>query len=52
MVHKLYFSFGVGYDLKNWADPMSADLKEAYIEIDSSGRRYYILKFVPRFRIG
>ena len=45
--NKLYFSFGVGYDLKNWADPMSADLKEAYIEIDSSGRRYYILKFVP-----
>jgi len=45
--NKLYFSFGVGPDLKNWADPMSADLKEAYIEIDTNGRRYYILKFVP-----
>lgn len=45
--NKLYFSFGVGNDLRNWADPMSADLKEAYIEIDTAGRRHYILKFVP-----
>jgi hypothetical protein len=45
--NKMYLSFGIGYDLKDWADPMSADLRDAFIEIDSSGRRYFTLSFVP-----
>jgi hypothetical protein len=55
IANKIYLSFGIGYDAKNWADPVSADLSEAYIEIDSSGRRFYTLKFTanndsPLFR--
>lgn len=44
---KIYFSFGVGNDLRNWAGPFECSLLKSSFIITEAGTRLITLNFVP-----
>lgn len=46
-VHRIFVSFGVGNNLRDWSDPMSFLLRTMKLDISKNGLRKYTLNFFP-----
>jgi hypothetical protein len=46
-IHRIYVSFGVGSNLRDWSDPMAFQLREVKLDISKNGLRKYQFNLFP-----